>query len=48
MVARLIADKDVREYMAAAGRAARRRIKNEIDERIVIQAALDCLDRVVP
>lgn len=32
------------EQLAEAGRAARRRIEDEFDERIVIQAALDCLD----
>jgi glycosyltransferase involved in cell wall biosynthesis len=36
------------DQLAEAGRAARRRIENEFDERIVIQAALDCLDRAVP
>jgi len=36
------------DQLAEAGRAARRRIENEFDERIVIQAALDCLDCVVP
>jgi len=35
------------DQLAEAGRAARRRIENEFDERIVIQAALDCLDRAV-
>lgn len=32
------------DQLAEAGRAARRRIENEFDERIVVQAALDCLD----
>jgi glycosyltransferase involved in cell wall biosynthesis len=36
------------DQLAEAGRAARRRIENEFDERIVIQAALDCFDRAVP
>jgi len=36
------------DQLAEAGRAARRRIEKEFDERIVIQAALDCLDRAVP
>ncbi|QVL44160.1 MAG: hypothetical protein KFB92_06160 [Alcanivorax sp.] len=36
------------DQLAEAGRAARLRIENEFDERIVIQAALDCLDRAVP
>ena len=33
------------DQLVEAGRAARRRIEKEFDERIVIQAALDCLDR---
>ena len=36
------------EQLAVAGRAARRRIESDFDERIVIQAALDCLDSVSP
>jgi len=32
-----------RETLAAVGQAARRRIEVEFDERLVVQAALDCL-----
>ncbi|TMW13606.1 glycosyltransferase family 4 protein [Alloalcanivorax gelatiniphagus] len=37
-----------RETLAAAGQAARRRIEAEFDERLVVRAALDCLEGARP
>lgn len=34
------------ETLAAAGQAARRRIEAEFDERLVVRAALDCLEGI--
>ena len=36
------------EALAAAGQAARRRIEAEFDERLVVRAALDCLEGARP